>query len=127
MSDEYYQELILAAAKDPQYAVPLTNFTHQAVVTNASCGDELTVWLRVSQEKIVEVGWQGQGCTISRAAMSLLSEKLAGKSVTWISQLTPKEIQKWLGLPNISLGRVKCLTLGLTAVRTALGFKAKLC
>jgi nitrogen fixation NifU-like protein len=64
------------------------------------------------------VGWQGSGCAISQAAMSLLSEKIIGMTVADVLQMQQTDLERLLGFDQpIAYGRVKCLLLGLQAVK----------
>ncbi|MFW6354725.1 MAG: Fe-S cluster assembly sulfur transfer protein SufU, partial [Verrucomicrobiota bacterium] len=78
---ELYQEIILDHNKRPRNYRPLPLATHQAEGNNPMCGDEIEVYLRVEGDRIEEVTFQGQGCAISRASASLLTEMLTGKTV----------------------------------------------
>lgn len=120
MSD-LYQQTIIEAAQHPQNLGRLKISDKAAAVTNASCGDDVQIWLKFDDHKhISEVGWEGQGCIISQAAMSELSEFLKGKSALEVQQFSQTEMLNLLGLKEISAGRLKCLMLGLEAVKRAL-------
>lgn len=118
MSD-LYQEIILDQLEHPQHQGVLTG---DDVVSrhelNASCGDEVTVYLRPSP---IQLKWQGQGCAISMATMSLLADKINSKNMTsqQIAELTLEDVLDLLGLDEISPGRLKCVMLGLKAVQKA--------
>lgn len=84
MSDdltELYQEIILDHNKRPRNYRPLPLATHHAEGNNPMCGDEIEVFLRIEGDRIAEVTFQGQGCAISRASASLLTEWLTGKTI----------------------------------------------
>lgn len=78
---ELYQEIILDHNKRPRNYRPLPLATHQAEGNNPMCGDEIEVYLRLDGDTIAEVTFQGQGCAISRASASLLTEWMTGKTV----------------------------------------------
>ena len=99
-------------APDLQYLVSHTE-------ANLSCGDEISVSLNIKDDGIAEISWDGTGCAISQAAMSLLSEELHGKTVSEIEALTPKDVYDLLGVP-IGPRRRKCALLGLHALKNAL-------
>lgn len=86
---------------------------------NLSCGDTLTIHLLIHDDRISEISWDGTGCAISQAAMSMLSEELLEKSLSDLEALTPKNIYDMLGVP-IGPRRVKCALLGLHALKNAL-------
>ncbi len=118
MSD-LYQAIILDELKNPQNKQPLA---HPAVVvteTNASCGDDITVELQFAGDAtIAAVGWQGNGCAISQAGMSLLSEKIKGMTKQAVLELDAHSMEELLGLQTpIAYGRVKCLMLSLSAIK----------
>jgi nitrogen fixation NifU-like protein len=121
--NDLYQEIILEEARHPQHYGELE--TPDVVVheRNASCGDEVTVYLKFdkSDEKIIDLKWQGHGCIISQAAMSALSGKVVTEGLTLdqVNQLTKPQIEELLGIDDISPGRLKCLLLGLQALKSA--------
>ena len=86
---------------------------------NRSCGDKLTVYLTIEDEAIKKVHWDGTGCAISQAAMSMLSEELEGMSISNAKNLEKETVLELLGVP-IGARRMNCALLGLQAVREAL-------
>jgi nitrogen fixation protein NifU and related proteins len=124
--NDLYREVILQEAAEPQNVGSLPNATHEHSETNASCGDEVTVQLEVDDSAILKnMAWQGNGCAISQASMSLLSEVVIGKSVDDVKNLTDKALLELLGLKEINPGREKCMMLGLKAVQRALELGGK--
>lgn len=121
MSD-LYQEIILDQLEHPQHQGVLEGsdvLTHHE--RNASCGDEVTVYLKLSDTQPILLKWQGQGCAISMAAMSLLAEAITAQKMNklQISKLTLADLLDLLGLDEISPGRLKCAMVGLRAVQKA--------
>lgn len=94
-----------------------TTVEHHEV--NASCGDELTVKLNIDDGKIAACSWSGTGCAISQAAMSMLSEELAGMSVKQLEAMKAEHVKELLGVP-VGTRRVKCALLCLHALKNAL-------
>ncbi|MCC5806226.1 MAG: SUF system NifU family Fe-S cluster assembly protein [Opitutales bacterium] len=78
---ELYQEVILEHHKRPRNFRALPQSTHRAAGHNPLCGDEVEVYLTVRDGRIAEVTFQGQGCAISRASASLMTEALTGKRI----------------------------------------------
>ncbi len=118
MNDLYHEDL-LDEAKNPNNYGELEDADVTTTQFNASCGDVITVFVKLSGDKtqIVDVKWKGHGCIISQASMSVLSEKIKGYSVEKLQKLTQEAVLEELGLTEISMGRVKCLLLGLSAVK----------
>jgi nitrogen fixation protein NifU and related proteins len=118
-SHNIYHEDLLDEAKNPSNYGDLDNPDVTTTEYNASCGDVITVSIKLSKDKktIEEIKWKGQGCIISQASMSVLSEKIKGFPVSQLKKLTKEEVLEELGLTEISVGRIKCLLLGLNAVQ----------
>lgn len=118
MSTLYHEDL-LDEAKNPSNFGTLKNADKTTTHYNASCGDSVSVSVQLSEDKqtILDLKWTGEGCIISQATMSVLSTELIGKSVTEIKKLRQKDLLDFLGLSEIAPGRVKCLSLGLSAVQ----------
>lgn len=74
-----YDEILLAHNLHPAHRAKGT-LTGKKLV-NASCGDELVVWVKVDNGKIVDAQWQGKGCAIALASADLMAEAVMGKSV----------------------------------------------
>lgn len=76
-----YEEVILDHNRNPHnYGKKPDATSHSAHGHNPLCGDEVEVHLRIEDGIIREVGFEGQGCAISTASASLMSEALEGKS-----------------------------------------------
>ena len=82
---------------------------------NPLCGDEVTVYLNIKNGTVKDVGWTGQGCAISQAAMSMLSEKIKNMPVTEVKKITKEDILALLGIP-ISYTRMKCAIVSLKVI-----------
>lgn len=78
--DALYQEIILDHYRRPRnfHAMPGASCTADG--RNPSCGDQLTVWLRVEGDRVVDVSFQGVGCAISKASASLMTQAVKGRS-----------------------------------------------
>ena len=117
---DIYAQNILAHYKNPRHQGRLAQPTVTAQVKNPYCGDVIDLSLRLdAQGRVAEVAFTGQGCAISQAAMSLLSEELAGLSRGELLALARDDIFALLGI-QIGPGRIKCALLGLLALRKAL-------
>lgn len=122
MTFDLYQSVILDELKHPQNKGTLPQADVKVTETNASCGDDIVVELQFDPYTAVikEVGWVGNGCAISQAGMSLLSEKIKGMTRQEVLALDQKSMEELLGLSEpIAYGRVKCLLLSLNAVQKA--------
>ena len=124
MSD-LYQEIILEEMKHPAHQGELVDADVTEAGVNASCGDQVTVYVRQSgqaDERISDLTWTGQGCAISMATMSLLARQIHQLQLTarQVADLTDTDLLELLGLTEISPGRVKCMQLGLRTTQRAI-------
>ena len=79
--DQLYQEIILDHYKHPKGRGLREPYASEVHHVNPTCGDEITMRVALDGEKIVDVSWEGQGCSISQAAASVLHELVTGQSV----------------------------------------------
>jgi nitrogen fixation NifU-like protein len=78
---ELYQDIILDHGRHPRNFHALEHPTHLARGHNPLCGDRVTVYLTVKDDKIDDVSFEGRGCAISTASSSLMTEVLKGKTL----------------------------------------------
>ena len=79
---DLYQEILLEHNRRPRNFRTLEDATHHANGFNPLCGDEISLQLRVDEETVGDVGFQGHGCAISRASASLLTQAVKGASTS---------------------------------------------
>jgi nitrogen fixation NifU-like protein len=89
MSDlrELYQEMILDHGRHPRNQLFPADANCEAEGHNPLCGDRLTLKLRCVGEVVQEVGFQGQGCAISTASASTMTESIKGKTRAQIAEM----------------------------------------
>jgi len=119
-TDDLYREFIIEEYSNPQNKgqLPDADVVHKE--ENASCGDMMTVYLKVQDNSLSDIKWSGIGCAISVASMSLVSQYAKGKTFAEIQAVTKKDLEEVLGIRDISPNREKCLMLGLRAVQKAI-------
>ncbi|MFQ5653765.1 MAG: Fe-S cluster assembly sulfur transfer protein SufU [Planctomycetota bacterium] len=104
MSDlrELYQEVILDHARNPRNFKALDGAGRRAEGYNPLCGDRLTIYLRLDGDVIEEVSFQGEGCAISTASASMLTERLKGSTLDEARQLFERFHEMVTGTPGPS-------------------------
>ena len=114
-----YKVLIMEHYKKPHNYGVLKNTNYFTTKRNFSCGDEVTVFLKFDKDnRLIDIKWNGRGCAISIAAMSILSDMLIGLSKKDIVDFDKELLFKQLGIPLTS-ARDKCVLIGLEAVKEA--------
>lgn len=79
--DDIYKEVILDHYKSPRNRRELGDATVSCTRNNPLCGDEITVYAHVEGDQVVEVSFQGAGCSISQSSASMMTEAVTGTSV----------------------------------------------
>lgn len=87
--------------------------------SNPACGDDITVGINLRNGRIASLKWDGTGCAISQAAMSLLSEEFLGQPEKDIDAFAKENMLALLGVP-IGPRRLKCALLGLHTCKNCL-------
>jgi nitrogen fixation protein NifU and related proteins len=121
MAYDMYQEAILQHYRSPRNFGPLEAADRTGEDSNPLCGDHITVRLKVdpSSHRIDAVRFEGDGCAISMASASMLTERVAGHTLEEVGKIERDEVLGQLGIP-LSPVRVKCALTGFVALGRAL-------
>ena len=85
---ELYQEIILDHGKNPRNLRKSENFNKDAKGHNPLCGDKVHIYLKIDENKKVEdISFEGQGCAISMASASIMTDLLKGKEEFEIKEI----------------------------------------
>jgi nitrogen fixation NifU-like protein len=79
--DELYKEVILDHYKNPRNKRPLPEATVSRRKNNPLCGDDIALHAQLTDDLVSEVAFEGQGCSISQASASMLTEVVKGRSL----------------------------------------------
>ena len=134
---DLYGQLILDHHKHPRNKGSVPDATHQALGRNPVCGDAITLSLRVKDGVVSDIQFQGEGCAISQASSSLMTEVLMGKTRDEAEQLMGTMHELLTGEEEVAAGalppkllafahvkdfpsRVKCAALPWRTLESAL-------
>lgn len=117
--EDLYQQNILEHAKHPHNNKKLPQATLQHKESNTSCGDEITIYLVVKKNRVVEASFEGRGCALSMAAASLLTDKLHGMNLASVARLAEQDMRDLLGI-KVGPARMPCVMLALKTTHRGL-------
>lgn len=119
MNRQEQLELILDHYEHPRNRGPLASADVVMKGGNPGCGDIVTLYVRLDgDERISEITFEGEGCTISQAAASMLTEMAVGKSLAEVEQMNAADFVEALGR-EIVINRLRCATLALNTLKAA--------
>ncbi|MDT4918097.1 MAG: nitrogen fixation protein NifU [Pseudonocardiales bacterium] len=140
LTESMYQQIILDHYKRPQHRGLPDSYDAEVHHVNPTCGDEVTLRVRVADGVIADLGWEGEGCSISQASTSVMSGLVVGKPVTNALALHQKfldlmqsrgaaelsdqdedELDDAVAFEGVSKypARIKCALLGWMAMKSA--------
>ncbi len=122
--DDLYRQNILDHFKNPRNYGKLDNPDIEADEENISCGDRIGMGIKIKYQKsnikyIEEIKFHGEGCAITMASASLLTEKVKGKNLEDAKKIGKDEIMKMLGV-TLTPTRMKCALLPLEVLQKTL-------
>jgi len=132
--DDLYQQVIVDHSRRPRNFRAIDRGARKVQGHNPLCGDQITMYVRLDDDRIADISFQGSGCAISTASASLLTEAVKGKTraeartlfegfrdlVTTRAPRAPLgKLTAFSGVADYPL-RVKCATLAWHALRSAL-------
>ncbi|MDO5727159.1 MAG: SUF system NifU family Fe-S cluster assembly protein [Bowdeniella nasicola] len=138
--EQLYQQIILDHAKARQGSGLLDDYTGESFQVNTTCGDQVMLRVKMDGNRVADIGYQAEGCSISQASLSLMYELTAGQPRSEVEDLHatftemmhsrgdfPEEKLDELDDASALLGvskfpaRVKCALLGWMALIDAMG------
>jgi nitrogen fixation NifU-like protein len=111
-----YREELLEHWRNPLNFGKIEGATLIIDQINPLCGDQVTFYFKIENGKVKNVKFTGNGCAISIAASSILSEKIKNKNVKSLSSITGKDVLALLG-GTVAPARLKCVFLSLEVIR----------
>ncbi len=116
MSDDIiYSAIIDEHYEEPRNFGKIEDPDEDIMETNPTCGDTIAMYLRLGDGKIREIKYVARGCLISVASASILSERVSGKDVSEVLEMSKNDILSYLGL-DLGPAREKCALLSYDAL-----------
>lgn len=118
MSGNLYREMILDLYENPLNHGELDPHTFSHEEDNPLCGDVVRIDVLLDEDKkIKDIKWSGDGCAISMASASLVTDHVKGMTIEEVMALDGQDAVDLLGVSNLSMGRVKCATLPMVVLK----------
>ncbi len=118
--DDMYREQILDLYQHPLNFGQLDPHDFSYEEDNPLCGDVIRIDVRLDGGgRVADVAWSGNGCAISQAAASLLTDHVKGMTLDEMKALEREDILELLGI-ELSMARIKCATLSLKVLKAGI-------
>ena len=115
-----YKEIILDYYKNPRNRGTIESPDAKSKDSNPLCGDVVEMQLKFSDGKVSDIKFNGDGCAISQASASMLTELVMGKTIDEVRRIDKTVLLENLGSPNLGAVRIKCALLPLKVMKSAL-------
>jgi len=117
MSSDLYREQIIDLYENPLNFGELDPYDFSYEEDNPLCGDVVRLDVRLDDDqRIADVRWRGDGCAISQASASLLTEEIKGMTLEEVKAFPKERLLELIGVP-LSMVRVKCALLSLKVLK----------
>lgn len=114
---DIYREQIIDLYENPLNFGVLEPHDFSYEEDNPLCGDVVRIDVRLNEAgRVAEIRWSGEGCAISQASASLLTEEVKGMTLAEVRAFPKERLLEMLGVP-LSMARVKCALLSLKALK----------
>jgi len=115
---DIYREEILHLYKNPKHIGELENASAKSELKNPLCGDSITAYLTIENEKVKDVKFKSVGCMVSTVSADLLADFIIGKSVLEINKIAKDDMVKFFK-GGLTSSRFLCANLALSALKKA--------
>jgi len=117
LSEDIYREIILDHYRNPRNKGRISDADASFHDSNPLCGDEIDIHLKVEDNIVKDIKFEGRGCAISQASASMLTEMVMNKPLTSVKELGKDDILENIGLVNLGPARIKCALLSLKVLK----------
>jgi nitrogen fixation NifU-like protein len=115
--DDLYRENILDHYQNPRNYGTLDHPDISYQDDNPLCGDVIRIDIKLDdQKRVSQVAFSGEGCAISQASASMLTEEIMGKTLDEVKQLSKDDVLDMLGI-QVGPVRIKCALLSLKVLK----------
>ena len=113
-----YEDKVIEYGMNPHNYGKLKKYDYEANNTNILCGDQIGMTIKVDNNKISNIMFDGQGCAISMSSASVLTDMVKGMAVADVMRIPLEEILAALDLQDITASRKGCVCLPLDILQS---------
>lgn len=114
-SDLYSREEFMEHYKNPLNKGTIDNATSEIIEVNEYCGDTIRMQFLVQEDKIKDIVFTGEACSVSIASASILTDTVKGKTLEEAKSVTKDELLELIGV-ELTTSRVQCAMVALKAL-----------
>ncbi|HVA83162.1 MAG TPA: SUF system NifU family Fe-S cluster assembly protein [Candidatus Aquilonibacter sp.] len=118
MSLDIYAERLIQYYEHPHNKGKIEDASVHMHEENVSCGDTITVYLKMNDGKVEDIKFEGDGCAISMASASMITDFIKGKSLAEIEKMNVATVMEVIGI-DPGPARLHCATLSMRAIKGA--------
>lgn len=119
MPMDIYAEELISHYEHPHNKRKIPGASAEFHDDNPTCGDELTMYIKVKDGKIEDISFEGYGCAISQASASMLTDFIKGKGIEDAKKMDYEKLKELIGI-DPGPGRMNCAVLCLKTLAGAL-------
>ncbi len=116
----FFFDSVMDHYKNPRNRGRPQQFDSEFGDSNPTCGDSVKIYLKIKDNKIEKANFEGNGCMLSMASASLLTEMVEGMSLEESLKLTERDIMNELGIQELGPNRIKCVALPVKVLKMAI-------
>ncbi len=117
---DIYHEMIVDYSRNPTNYGKIEDHDVTFHDSNPLCGDSIDIDMKIDDNKVTDIKFDGKGCAICMACSSVLTEITKGKSLDEVRKIEKNDILSELGLEHLQAVRIKCALLSLKVLKSAL-------
>ncbi|MDE1825005.1 MAG: SUF system NifU family Fe-S cluster assembly protein [Candidatus Micrarchaeota archaeon] len=118
MSLDIYAERLIQYYEHPHNKGKLPGASVELHEENVTCGDKMTIYLKIRQNIVEDIKFDGDGCAISMASASMITDFVKGKSLEEVEKMTISTVMEIIGI-DPGPARLHCATLSTRAIKGA--------
>lgn len=112
-------EIILDRYEFPNYKRKLRDFNAYSKNFSDFCSDFIEVFLKIEENKILDIGYDGKLCTISQGVIEIVIDRIINKSIDEIKSFSIDDIKELIGEETLKI-RTRCCLIGIETIKNAI-------